>query len=302
MSDKEWLKAERNPHLRQALKAEEKEHVPSNVPFERVLKPDAPSGEYRRRQGQEKSVEHWGQRKLLISEIEFLTNYGYAGATVVYAGAAPGTHIPLLARLFADMHFILFDPLPLGFLECKRVTWRKELFTEETAREFTGKDVLFISDVRSGSLKTMQSAEMEACVAKDMQAQQQWHILMKPRKSMLKFRLPWAKGKTTYLDGQVYLPVWGTQTTTEARLVPHGDEQREWDNTHYEGQMFHFNTYTRQQCYPHDAVYETLDHCYDCTAELRVLQQYSVHSFGAEEASPADVVVLSRFITAFLSK
>ena len=41
---------------------------------------------------------HWGQRKLLLSEIEFLTLYAAPGDLVLYAGAAPGGHIPYLAR------------------------------------------------------------------------------------------------------------------------------------------------------------------------------------------------------------
>ena len=40
-----------------------------------------------------KTARHFGQRKLLISEIEFLTMHARFNDTVVYAGAAPGTHI-----------------------------------------------------------------------------------------------------------------------------------------------------------------------------------------------------------------
>lgn len=66
---------------------------------------------------------------------------------------------------------------------------------------------------------------------------------MDPARSMLKFRLPYGAGTTSteegggggggvsvhppfiitpiaeYLNGDVYLPVWGRQTTTETRLV-----------------------------------------------------------------------------------
>jgi hypothetical protein len=117
-------------------------------------------------------VLHWGQRKLLMSEIAFLmtmrccpkpsevvvppsspeadgvasvvstvlsagdgrlgtgcdrpdcsvvscTHEHAAGCTrkrnvawLVYAGAAPGTHIPALAALFPGVHFVLVDPAP----------------------------------------------------------------------------------------------------------------------------------------------------------------------------------------------
>jgi hypothetical protein len=38
---------------------------------------------------------------------------------------------------------------------------------------------------------------------------------------MLKFRLPYTPpdAATEYLDGQLFLPVWGGRTTTETRLI-----------------------------------------------------------------------------------
>lgn len=41
---------------------------------------------YARRQGEVKTVEHWGQRKLLMSEIEFLVKFCHLAKKVVYAG------------------------------------------------------------------------------------------------------------------------------------------------------------------------------------------------------------------------
>lgn len=77
---------------------------------------------------------------------------------------------------------------------------------------------------------------------------------MEPHKSMLKFRLPWEKGsRKKYLDGLVFLPVWGCKTTTECRLVPTSGE-KEWDCTYFYEQLFYFNTNTRVSYYPHDVV------------------------------------------------
>ena len=78
---------------------------------DRVLSASSGRTKYSRRQGEVKTVEHWGQvrslvlsigaavantpgprqRKLMLSEIEFLVHYGEPGTVVVYAGAAPGT-------------------------------------------------------------------------------------------------------------------------------------------------------------------------------------------------------------------
>src|SRR5437868_821867 len=56
----------------------------------------------------------WGQRKLLLSEIEFLTIYWNAqeipDPIVVYVGAAHGNHIPLLSEMFPSFEFHLYDP------------------------------------------------------------------------------------------------------------------------------------------------------------------------------------------------
>jgi hypothetical protein len=45
-----------------------------------------------------------------MSELWFLTLYGDLSLTVVYAGAAPGTHTCYLAKLFPKHYFILIDP------------------------------------------------------------------------------------------------------------------------------------------------------------------------------------------------
>lgn len=57
---------------------------------------------------------HWGQRKLLLTEIDFFTKYldpdNEDVVDVIYAGAAHGTHISLLFRLFPNLRFHLYDP------------------------------------------------------------------------------------------------------------------------------------------------------------------------------------------------
>ena len=68
------------------------------------------------------------------------------------------------------------------------------------------------------------------------------------------------------------MPIWGPITTTEARLITKGG-RKVYDNTHYEQQMFFFNTRMRPALYPHPVSGEGIDHCYDCTAEIAVLRQ-----------------------------
>lgn len=270
-----------NPHLRQVTQQNCGYESRTDIEFSRVLESDAPRLKYRRRRGELKTVIHWGQRKLLLSEIEFLTMYCVPGATVVYAGAAPGTHTPYLLELFPDLKFVLVDPAPFSskLTEGPRCSIRQELFTDELAREFeTTNNTLFLCDIRSCDWPLDNEQEIEDKVLEDMQAQQRWHDIIKPIKSMLKFRLPWDAGNTEYLAGDVYLPVFGPGSTSETRLIPHGHDRINWDNQKYEEQMFHFNTVTRVARYPHKmpvgAAAYGLDYCYDCRSEVQIILQY----------------------------
>jgi len=251
-----------------------------DIPFTRVLEPDAPQRPYRRRQHERKSVIHWGQRKLLMAEIEFLTVHAHLHhrQLVVYAGAAPGTHINWLADLFPQLAFVLVDPNPFVVVATERIRIVQDYFTDDMARDYADQSVLFISDVRTADWRHQDADQVETRVARDMQAQRRWVELMSPVMSLLKFRLPysnWSVNSTTeYFDGDLFLPVWGPQTTTETRLVTQGITTRIWDHTIYEQQMFYFNTVTRLARYPHQVLAQGIDHCYDCASEIHILQNY----------------------------
>lgn len=57
---------------------------------------------------------HYGQRKLLITEIMFLTMFADPDKVynVIYAGSAPSIKYPVLRELFKNCRFILIDPNP----------------------------------------------------------------------------------------------------------------------------------------------------------------------------------------------
>ncbi|KAG2374826.1 hypothetical protein C9374_010403 [Naegleria lovaniensis] len=257
----------------------------------------APRKAYRPTHMDFRSTIHWGQRKLLMSEIEFLTLFApcadYYGANkqiiVVYAGAAPGRHIAYLAELFPYLKFILVDPnnfdpdLSSSEFLRERIQMRQEYFTEEMTREFSSENeqnsdkvFLFLSDIRSADPHQQAYDEHESWVKQDMDRQMNWIAMMKPRYSMVKFRLPYDPGYTLYLDGWIFLPIWGRQATTETRLVVDGENMKlKWyDNKEYEEQMFYFNRVTRISLFPHVARSEGIDYCYDCRSEVFVLEMY----------------------------
>ena len=158
---------------------------------DRLLTPDKGRTPYSRRTGEAKTVEHWGQRKLLLSEIEFLMMHATKDTTVVYAGAAPGSHTNFLSGgLFPHVNFVLVDPANFDAWQTDRIEIRQEYFTEKVAKELAatraeGMRLVFISDIRSTDHK-MSHEEQEERILLDMRMQQEWVRQMQPDAAMLK--------------------------------------------------------------------------------------------------------------------
>ena len=246
------------------------------------MEPDAPRLKYKLR-GEDyiRTVIHYGQRKLLMSEIEFFNLYTKPNVEqiVVYSGAASGTHITLLSELFPNIKFYLYDPAKFNekLYDDKykqNIIIKQTFFTDKVAEQFKNTDCLFICDIRRADEERLNYKENDIQIRKDMEDQMLWHEIINPKASMLKFRLSWEKGITNYLDGKIYLPVWGRATTTESRLIVEGNDKKDYDNTEYEEQMFYFNSVTRVAKYKHNIVMEGIDHCYDCSSEIHIWKEY----------------------------
>lgn len=220
-SVEKWAHPKNSPHVHQVLS--NPDYVPLDIPFTRKLPEDAARERYRRRKNETKTVIHWGQRKLLLSEIEFLTLCGSCENPVVYAGAAPGTHLTKLAEMFPHHTFHCYDPAPFNVKDLSNLHTYQTLFTDELAMAYRGKDILFICDIRAAESRAEAANDVEESVSNDMDDQQRWFALMQPVAAMLKFRLSWKPGKTQYMDGTILLPVFGPITTTESRLLVIGN-------------------------------------------------------------------------------
>jgi len=235
-----------------------------------VLTPDSPKIPYHRRSDESKKAIHWGQRKLLISEIEFFTLHWdrelIPSPICVYAGSAPGIHIPFLSSLFPDIEFHLYDPARFEIKETDKIKLFNQYFTDDVAKHYSGRnDIFFISDIRTsnnrakfldllekngynkfdrhgnpiGPRYVLDKLEREANILNedqiwgDMNMQQQWVLLMNPEHALLKFRLPYSfdgsERKLKYLTGIVYWQVWPGPTSTEARLKPVKNSQGKYE-------------------------------------------------------------------------
>ena len=269
--------------------------------FTRILKNDTPRLKYYKNGNKLKSVIHWGQRKLLMVEIEFLTNFSDEYDTVLYAGAAPGNHIYTLAKMFPTLKFILFDVNEFSVKQTNNIKIYKQYFTDETAKLFENRDdILFISDIRTAQPLKMGPEEIELRVEKDNNSQKDWYKILNCKKTMLKCRLPWSVSpynkfakkdtkktwvteggeKFCYLKGDIYIQPWAPQSSTEFRLVlgPYdknkGPEMTVYNNTEYEEKMFYFNNCIRPSIFEHNVKLTGLDKCYDCTSEVYILTRY----------------------------
>ena len=235
---------------------------------------------------------HLGQLKLLLSEVEFLTPFYGKHMRVVYAGAAPGVHVPILAEMFGTMHFVLVDPAPsmISNGEYPNIEVIQAFMTDALAGHFAllypSDSLLFISDVRvgapGGGVESDRAHQIR--VQRDMDAQRGWLEIMRPLCSILKFRLPWSLGsKTEYLGGKIYFPVYGRVLTHESRLiVPKQDiiiGAVSYDNKLYEKQMTYFNRVFRPALFP---VFGG-NRCYDCTAFRWIICKYLAASAGYDD-------------------
>ncbi|RHW70262.1 poly A polymerase regulatory subunit [Trypanosoma brucei equiperdum] len=115
------------------------EHYPSKLSFPVIIDANFPAQEYCSRGASVKSSIHWGQRKLLLSEIQLLCLYARPDVSyhIVYAGSAPGTHLAYLDEMFRGRHtWELVDPGKFDRPVLEKhpnFTLRNEFFSNATA-------------------------------------------------------------------------------------------------------------------------------------------------------------------------
>ena len=174
--------------------------------FTRILTDDYEQLPYARRKGQDKTTAHFGQRKLLLAEIEFLTIslgeilseplFAEKKFVVIYAGAAPGYHMPLLINMFPFFEYYLVDPADFKLAETTgKVTLKNAFFDDEMATKlrevYKDYEILFVSDIRTANYRILVRLDIELKVEKDLEDQMGWLRILRPFKSLLKFRLPY---------------------------------------------------------------------------------------------------------------
>lgn len=194
---------------------------------------------------------HRGQRKLFLSELDFITEKYIEGANVVYIGSSPGYHITKIAKMFPSLTFYLYDNRK-NEAKGDNIVFKQMYMTADEAKVLRkvvkSKPILFISDIRSMTADTPEQFELD--VMSDLQLQLDVARLLQPMVSMFKFRLPFNKTKIKYVDGVIKLQVWAGKTSAETRLwVSDLDKERIYNGKEYEEKMFYFNTVMRPNGY-----------------------------------------------------
>lgn len=221
-----------------------------------ILKEGDIEMKYHRRMNDKKITIPWGQRKLLFSELIFLIYFWdedrYPNIKIIYAGASPGIHIPIISKFFPKIEFHLYDPRQFKIKEEEKIKIYQKYFTDEDAEYWSKyEDIIFISDIRTADYSIMTKDENEKSINIDMERQKKWYQIMKPITAHMKFRLPYSYGEQKeyleYLDGYLFKQPWTPQTSTETRIVPYGiNKYKRWDCNKYESQLFYHNKVIRE--------------------------------------------------------
>lgn len=228
---------------------------------------------------------HIGQRKLLVSEILFMTLHGAKARTVVYIGAAGGQHIPALCEMYPEHRFLLYDPAPfsrplMDYMRKNptRVAVYNELFPPADKNGRAARDLaqatgasgigtstataaqrgfLLISDIRRREENA--DAPTNSDVDADMELQVMICREMQPLAAHLKCRLPYFNPEAdppepdiqvTLPKGVIYFQPWCGHKSTETRLIlepPYDDPSSTMTLSArwYESALYNHNINTR---------------------------------------------------------
>ena len=247
---------------------------------------------------------HHGQRKLFVGELQCLTHFcddARAKLVVVYAGAAPGHHIPFFLRLFPNIEWHLYDPRAFDVPAGPNVHLYNEYFTDAVAESWRGRADVFVSDIRLDAPTGASgwSPEFEAQVTSDMKMQDDWTRLMRPRRgAMLKFRPPYleagAAARPMYTHGRVLWQTWPSSSSTEGRLIVDAADavapRRPFDVARYQSACAVHNIAVRPWATyaPPAAGLDAVpgyDRCFDCTNEAAAWVAYRALAHASRDSA-----------------
>lgn len=263
---------------------------------------DIPDVDYMDLKCEGSSVVHWGQLKLLLSEIFFLSNYkNVEKMCIVYIGCSPGHHLEVLVDIMPHTwQWRLYDknicetfcnscetsyfekPLnrrgnrdKVTILRNKRhnvMVFNFDMSEREAAiinwkymKQMPSEEnpqLLCISDIRT--------ATDEESVERDMNFQLRIIEIMRPYQASLKFKLPYSNlfpEIITYLDGDIFMQCYKPAISHECRLFTLKGisllNKKKYHKTEFTKKNFYFQTNVRTSLYDlDDQTANPFDHPY----------------------------------------
>jgi hypothetical protein len=129
-----------------------------------------------------------------------------------------------------------------------------------------------------------------------MKDQEEWMEILKPKMSLLKFRMSYNMThgeKLSYTKGEILYGIWPKHSSGETRLLVKQKDlgtKIKYDFKDYEEAMFFHNKYERIYCYQYDndiievskdirmlinSTNNSYCPCFDCISELQILDKYA---------------------------
>lgn len=219
--------------------------------------------------------------------------------------------MPLLSTLFPNHNFVLFDPASFSIGESDKIEIVNKTFTDQIAeaieREHQG-NYLFISDIRTSDRNSMPEEEQEYSIQKDNASQRRWVEILKPARSLLKFRCPYpnkvSELTTVFFDGIMLFCPWGSHSSSETKIIPYQPlNYKCYNHQEYEGQLFYHNDFTRiEKKYEQPLFGGNLNQSYDGSYESVVLYEYLTKFplTGKGKSDAESVSILSREIDQYV--
>lgn len=220
---------------------------------------------------------HVGQRKLLLTEVLFLSTYGLQNLPtlkrhelngnlpknkkvpiIIYAGAGPGSHLLMLCELFKGVVFHNFD-MTYFDKNLKRANFPnnflyQKLFLEDDVKKYgkladEGYQIYLMSDIRTvydnyvdgDKVGIKVDKKYEERVNVDNKLMEKFVLGIKPISTLLKFRLPYEVSKYNYLDGDIMLQPWAGVNSGETRLIIENlknNRNRKYKYKNYDGKDY----------------------------------------------------------------
>ena len=256
-----------------------------------------------------KTVVHWGQLKMLLITIIFfniIIEPDDEKVIIIYPGSARGDDILLLCKMYPNTIWYLIDPHKhheqlYNHPQIKEII--ESYFTNELANKYynlfknRNHKLLFISDIRSNT--------DDESIISDQQQNIDWHTILQPDYSYLKFRCPYNIKKYEYYKGTIFIQPYAPISSTETRLLLTKEiEKCTYNCEKYQAKLFYFNRILRPSYYSKSLINNNMyfDHCYDCTYFAYIIQDYLKKFKHFNFFKTSNLQEIMKFLTQQISK